>query len=412
MHTTNDFFVPNFMFSLNNQSSDPHPRKEAFRFRDGMIIVTTPIFSEQDVLECLQKVCHAFELDSPVPSDVLPITLHAPATQSIAHIERLAGLVRAKQMDPHSRQHAEWETKNLNYFDIPVEYESITPYSSDPVSRADPLPTHEQEIVETEHIEEVFEKVVDNRPFRDRLVPSAKMEAARRKHQIIATKKAMHARKLREAAEKAIVPTPESAVLLTRDGKRRPIPMMGERETGGDRDQTEAWRQEVAKELGMSHRQEKQLERRMARMKENEERRKQREQREQKAHAIENAEKLRQITENDIGESGLGNGNGRNDGPIDTGRVARQIEILSREMERAKVGRNVKVSGGNPNLDINGETKIPIEDVRGEGEKQLTQGGKALLDDLKKFSSMKLTAPVPGDLLPILKRGQNKAARA
>jgi hypothetical protein len=88
-----------------------------------------PIFSKQDVYEFLQKACDAFEIAAPNPSEILPITLHAPATQSIAHIKRLADIVRARQPGIYAKQFADRKANNESYFDIPVEHEALNPFN-------------------------------------------------------------------------------------------------------------------------------------------------------------------------------------------------------------------------------------------------------------------------------------------
>jgi hypothetical protein len=173
--------VPKFMFPINNKSSDPKPRKEAFKFRDGLIIVTTPILSEEDVHECLKKACHAFDIRPPVPSDLVPITHHIPATPSTAHVKRTAALVRARKSNPNSQKQADWQAKNFSYFLLQQDTITYTPDSMTPESPAHPLPTHQQKVVHNKHTEDVFERPVDKRPFRARLVPNVKMEAAKRK---------------------------------------------------------------------------------------------------------------------------------------------------------------------------------------------------------------------------------------
>lgn len=174
--------VPKFIFPLNNKSTNSNPRKEAFKFRDVLIIVTTPIFSDEDVFQCLKKACHGFDIRRPVPSDLIPITHHIPATQSIAHVQCTANYVKAREPNPVPKTQAEWLTKNYSYFLIQQDTITHTPDSQSPASSARSLPTYQQRLVHTEHVEDAYEKVVDNRSFRNRFVPSAKMEVARRKH--------------------------------------------------------------------------------------------------------------------------------------------------------------------------------------------------------------------------------------
>jgi hypothetical protein len=173
--------IPKFIFSLNNKSTDPNPRKQAFKFRDGLIIITTPIFSDEDVFRCLKKACHGFDNRPPFPSDLIPITHHIPATQSIAHVQCTANYVKERKPNPVPKKQAEWLT-NYSYFIIQQNTITHTPDSQSPASPAHSLPTYQQRLLHTEHVEDAYEKVVDNRSFRNRLVPSAKMEAARRKH--------------------------------------------------------------------------------------------------------------------------------------------------------------------------------------------------------------------------------------
>jgi hypothetical protein len=41
--------VPHSIFPLNSKSSFPNPQKEAIKFRGGIIVVYTPILSEENV---------------------------------------------------------------------------------------------------------------------------------------------------------------------------------------------------------------------------------------------------------------------------------------------------------------------------------------------------------------------------
>ncbi len=96
--------------------------------------------------------------------------------------------------------------------------------------------------METEHNEEVYEKVADDRPFWDRLVPSVKMEAARRKHLDLTTKRAVPAggSDLRQGAQEATISTRASAFLITKDGMRGPVLQMGTLGFGSDWDHIKA----------------------------------------------------------------------------------------------------------------------------------------------------------------------------
>jgi hypothetical protein len=216
--------VPHFVFPLNNKSSSPHPQKEAFKFRDGVIIVSTPILSESNAYECLQKVCRAFVVDPPVRWDMLPITRGITATQSMEYIKNFAEAIKKRKADSDSARLSESKPHNLNYFSFPEQFTSKAlnvPNPSGPMWPATPMPPSQPNVRTSEQIE--AKAVFDDRDWQARLVPCVKMEAARR-YVTMMMEAGMYFPG-DSAGEDDIEHTPASGYLLMRDGQKRAIAM-------------------------------------------------------------------------------------------------------------------------------------------------------------------------------------------
>ena len=111
----------------------------------------------------------------------------------------------------------------------------------------------------TEHIED--KAVTDTTDWQDRLVPSAKMENARRKHVALLIERSIQAR-MKKGKEKAVdegeMPIPTGPVLLRRDGQWRQMALPEGLPESNIRVVTsrrvDAWRRDVARELRLAQR--------------------------------------------------------------------------------------------------------------------------------------------------------------
>jgi hypothetical protein len=245
--------VPHFVFPLDNKSSSPHPRKEAFKFRDGIIIVSTPILSESNAYKCLQEACRAFGVDPPVRWDMLAITRGITATQSMEYIKNFAEVIKKRKADSDSARLSESKPHNLNYFNFPEKFMSKALNVPNPLGSmwpATPMPPSQPNVRTSDHTE--AKAVFDDRDWQDRLVPSVKMEAARRRYVTMMMDAGMYFP--RDAAgDDDVEHTPAPGYLLMRDGQKRTIAMPDPNgilpETNGNRcdwSRIEAWRLDIA----------------------------------------------------------------------------------------------------------------------------------------------------------------------
>ncbi|PMD55601.1 uncharacterized protein K444DRAFT_74148 [Hyaloscypha bicolor E] len=256
MNTKGSPLVPNFIFPLNNKSSSPNPRKEAFKFRDGIIIVSTPILSESNAYKCLQKACHAFCVEPPLPRDMSPIIQGTTAKESIEHAKEVEEVIKRTRREPDSARLVEWKSQHLSYFDC--HRPSSSSKAEQPMLLVHPSPS-DHENATTEHIED--KAVTDTTDWQDRLVPSAKMENARRKHVALLIERSIQARMeigKGKAVDEGEMPIPAGPVLLRRDGQWRQmalpegLPESNIRVVTWRRD--DAWRRDVARELRLAQR--------------------------------------------------------------------------------------------------------------------------------------------------------------
>ncbi|KAN0117662.1 hypothetical protein V8E51_003639 [Hyaloscypha variabilis] len=296
MNTQNSDLVPNFVFPLNNQSSSSNPRKEAFKFRDGIVIVSTPILSEKNVYECLSNACKFFEVQPPVRWDIAHIIRGTTATESIENATKVAEVTKRNRRISDDAREAERKPESFSYFDLPMQIPPKKPVArslsgnngngakeliqqrSTGTLLVDRSPSHD--IPTVEHIENrispsselgpatkasIEEVFVDGSDWQDRLVPSAKMENARKAY---ITKRIKQSNRTKiwdmeaEDEEEGGVNVAAGPMLLTRGGQKRsirvrlpgstfeswvPLPNL----TTDSQARIDAWRMHVAEELGM-----------------------------------------------------------------------------------------------------------------------------------------------------------------
>ena len=408
--------VPHFIFPLNNKSSSPHPRKEAFKFRDGIVIVSTPILSESNAYECLQKACLAFGIDPPVRWDMLPITRGITTTQSMQYVKNFAEVIKRRKADSESARLAEFRSHNLDYFNFPEQFTSNAPNvpnPSGPMWPATPLPPTKPNVGSSEHIEE--KAVIDDRDWQDRLVPSVKMEAARRKYVIRMMEAGMFFSRDSTGEDDvelapAPAPAPASGFLLTRDGQRRAITMAELNDSWPETNEIrrdwcriEVWRHDVAVQWGrvpISN----------IIWKREADKRQTRENQDWRRSSTEDTRKEIRDARNRIEDirTKKGKGNGKEAGAVEATSQFRPTKILSRNDQMSKVGESTASKGDEAVLgglkNFSEMRKLAIRERR-----TLPKEKPATFEELKKFSEeMKLSTAPPKDNLQILGKGKRK----
>lgn len=177
--------APKFIIALHNLSWSPKPRNEAFFFRDGIIIISTPILSVATLFECLGQTCRTFGLKPLSWSEGLALSHSAAITTMIERVQNYAKWVKSRKLTPYSAALIEKRANHRGYFDIPIgdpmTSKPFKPFKLVKCERPSlPKSSPDDGVPTTEHIKE--EEIADDRHFQDRLVPNAKMENARRKY--------------------------------------------------------------------------------------------------------------------------------------------------------------------------------------------------------------------------------------
>lgn len=217
MNSIDNPVVPKFMFLLNNKSSPTNPRKEAFKFRDGIIIVSIPIYPKSNTYGCLQKVCRAFGVEPPGRWDMLLIERGITATRDVQDISDFVEDIRMRKSKSEFKRVKESERFNFTHFNTLGPFTSNVPNLSQHTRQPNPSSPDQLHGI-SEHVEKQF---VDGTDWQDRLVRSIKMEAAKRKHitRLIEAGTFFPKEYPREADGQA---TQVAPVLVTRDGQTEP----------------------------------------------------------------------------------------------------------------------------------------------------------------------------------------------
>jgi hypothetical protein len=138
-------------------------------------------------------------------------------TRDVQDISDDAEDIRMRRSEIESSRAQELDRFNFTNFNIQKLFTSTIPNPSQPITR--PTPSRPGQLHGTsEHIEEQF---VEGSDWQDRLVPSVKMEAARRKHVVRLIEPGTFFPKEypREADDQ---PKRVAPILLTRDEQTRP----------------------------------------------------------------------------------------------------------------------------------------------------------------------------------------------
>jgi hypothetical protein len=394
MNSIENLVVPKFMFLLNNKSRSQNPRKEAFKFRDGIIIVSTPIYSESNTYGCLQKVCRAFGVGPPGRQEMLPIILGVTATRNVQDISGFAEDIKMRKSESQSARAKASERFIFTHFNTQRLFTSATPHPSQLIRRPTTSPP-DQLHGTSAHVERQF---VDGTNWQDRLVPSVKMEAARRKYVArLIEAGAFFPKEYPRGADEQ--PTRAAPILLTQDEQTRPIGTHTETiVVRHNWRRIEAWRQGVAWESGRWPSSNINWNR--------EEERRMWEHQDWRRSSLEPVRKNVQGAESKNEEMGVKKGNAQVTGPVQGGDQVRPTKILSRKEELALarlcfdpeeevIGRRIK-----------GTPRMMANDARKRIRENREKGKDAVFEELKSFSAaMKLATAPPEDILSVIGKG-------